>query len=231
MRYSILVLCSILFATLAMAQNDRDYIRRGNRLMKDTVYAKAQVQYQKAIEQDNTNSQAHYNLGNSLVFQDKAEDAMKEYEQAVKMETNKIRRSQVYHNMGVLLQSSKQYDKALACYKNSLKNDPSNDETRYNYALCLYQMKKQQGQQDNQDQEQDDKGQDEKNQKDQQEQQKQNQQNDQKQEQKEQPDPQKMSKENAEQMLKAAMQDEKATQEKVQQQQQQPQDKRLQKQW
>lgn len=223
----------LLFASLSLsAQSDRDYIRRGNRLVKDTLYSKAQVQYQKAIEVDNANPQAHYNLGNSLLFQNKAEDAMKEYEQAARMETNKIRRAKVYHNMGVVLQSAKQYDKALACYKNSLRNDPTNDETRYNYVLCLYQMKNQQGGgEDNQDQNQDDKGNDQKNQKDQQEQQKQEKKNEQKQDQQQQPDPEKISKENAEQMLKAAMQDEKATQEKVQQAQQQPQQKRLKKQW
>ena len=226
-----LIVITLLYSIVAFPQTDRDYVRRGNRQMKDTLYAKAQVQYQKAIEADNTNTQAHYNLGNSLVFQEKAEDAMKEYEQAAKMETNKMRKSQIYHNMGVINQTSKQFDKAVACYKEALKNDPANDETRYNYALCLYQMKNQQGGENNQDQQQDDQGQDEKQEQDKQEQQKQQQQNDQKQEQQPQPDPEKMSKENAEQMLKAAMQDEKETQEKVQQAQQQPQDKRLQKQW
>ena len=90
----------------AVAQNDRDYIRRGNRFMRDSIFDKAQIEYQKAIEADNTNAMAHYNLGNALLYQNKAEDAMKEYEQAAKMETNKIRKAQDYHNMGVLLQSA-----------------------------------------------------------------------------------------------------------------------------
>ena len=209
----------------AVAQNDRDYIRRGNRFMRDSIFDKAQIEYQKAIEADNTNAMAHYNLGNALLYQNKAEDAMKEYEQAAKMETNKIRKAQVYHNMGVLLQSAKQIDKALACYKESLRNNPAQDDTRYNYVLCLYQLKNNQNQ-DNQDQEKDDQGEDQKNEKD-----KQEQKNEDKQEEKEQPDPNKMSKENAEQMLQAAMQDEKETQEKVQQAMQQPQRKRLKKQW
>ena len=74
----------MLFACLSVlqlsAQNDRDYVRRGNRLMRDTVperlqenAPKAQVQYQKAIEYDNTNAIAHYNLGNALLNQNKAE--------------------------------------------------------------------------------------------------------------------------------------------------------------
>lgn len=219
----------IIIPFASFAQNERDYIRRGNRFMKDSLYSKAQVEYQKAIEIDNTNAIAHYNLGNSLVFQNKAEDAMKEYETASKFERNKLRLSQMYHNMGVLLQSAKQFDKAIVCYKNSLRNNPSSDETRYNYALCLYQIKKNGGNQDNNDQSQNE--QDDKKEKDKNEQQKQNKNSEKEQEKNKEPEPNQMSKENAEQMLKAVMQDEKSTQEKMQKALQNPQQKRLQKQW
>ena len=218
----------LIFSMTAMAQTDRDYIRRGNRLMRDSVYDKAQVEYQKAIEKDNTNPISHFNLGNALLYQNKAEDAMKEYETAARLEKDKMRLAQIYHNMGVVLQSAKQFDKAVACYRNSLRNDPTNNETRYNYALSLFQLKKNQGGQDNQDQQKDDKGQDEKKE---QEQQQQKQEQDKKDEQQQQPQPEQMSRENAEQILNAAMQDEKATQEKIQKAQQKRQQKQLQKQW
>ncbi len=224
-----LAFCLLCFSLAAMSQTDRDYIRRGNRLMRDSVFDKAQVEYQKAIERDNTNPISHYNLGNALLYQNKAEDAMKEYETAARLEKDKGRLAQIYHNMGVVLQAAKQFDKAVACYRNSLRNDPTNNETRYNYALSLFQLKKNQSSQDNQDQQKDDKGQDEK--KEQQQQQQQQQQQDKKEEQQQQPQPQQMSRENAEQMLNAAMQDEKATQEKIQRAQQQHQRKQLQKQW
>lgn len=225
---SVSTVCLLLFCLAAFSQTDRDYIRRGNRLMRDSVYDKAQVEYQKAIEKDNTNPISHYNLGNALLYQNKAEDAMKEYETAARLEKDKGRLAQIYHNMGVILQSAKQFDKAVACYRNSLRNDPTNDETRYNYALSLFQLKKNQGGQDNQDQQKDDKGQDEKKE---QEQQQQKQEQDKKDEQQQQPQPEQMSRENAEQMLNAAMQDEKATQEKIQKAQQKRQQKQLQKQW
>ena len=230
MSNKIITLLFFLLASLcAVAQNDRDHVRRGNRLMRDTLYAKAQVEYQKAIEADNTNAIAHYNMGNALLYQNKAKDAIKEYDTATKFEKNKMRLSKIYHNMGVLLQSAKQYDKALACYQNSLRNNPACNETRYNYALCLYMLKKGGGQ-NNQDQQQDQNGKDEKKEQEKQEQQKQDKKNEQKQEEKPKPEPD-MSKENAEQMLKAAMQDEKSTQEKLQRALQQPQRKQLQKQW
>ena len=221
---SVTAVCLLFVSLAAMSQTDRDFIRRGNRFMRDSVYDKAQVEYQKAIEKDNTNPISHYNLGNALLYQNKAEDAMKEYETAARLEKDKGRLAQIYHNMGVMLQSAKQFGPAVDCYRKSLRNDPTNNETRYNYALSLYQLKQNQNNQDNQDQQKDDKGQDEK-------QEKQQQQDKKDEQQQQQPQPEQMSRENAEQMLNAAMQDEKATQEKIQKAQQKRQQKQLQKQW
>lgn len=220
--------CLLFFSLAAMSQTDRDYIRRGNRYMRDSIYDKAQVEYKKAIEKDNTNPISHFNMGNALLYQNKPEDAMKEYETAARLEKDKGRLAKIYHNMGVLCQAAKQFGPAVDCYRKSLRNDPTNNETRYNYALSLYQLKKNQDNQDNQDQEKDDKGQDEKQEKEQQQQQQQDKKDEQQQQQ---PQQEQMSRENAEQMLNAAMQDEKATQEKIQRAQQQRQQKRLKKQW
>lgn len=216
------------------AQNDRDYVRRGNRLLRDSVNRqknsdKAIVQYKKAVEYNPSCAIAHYNMGNALLLDGKVQDAMKEYEQAARLEKDSKRLSDVYHNMGVILQSAKQFDKAIECYKQSLRNDPANDETRYNYVLCQRQLKNQQND-NNQNQ---DKNKD----KDQQQQQKQQQQQDkqdkekEKEKQQQQQQEQEMSRENAEQMLQAAMQREKDTQEKVRRQQQQSRRRQLLKQW
>ena len=217
----------LLLSLATIAQTDRDYIRRGNRLMRDSIYDKAQVEYQKAIERDNTNPISHYNLGNALLYQNKAEDAMKEYETAARLEKDKARLAQIYHNMGVLLQSAKQFDKAVACYRNSLRNDPTNNETRYNYALSLFQLKRGDGEGGDSDQDKDDQGKDEKEEKEQQQQQDQ----EKKEEQQQQAEPEQMSRENAEQMLNAAIQEEKQTQERMKKAQQQNGKRVLQKNW
>lgn len=220
------------------AQNMRDYVRRGNRLMLDTLggsdYSeKAIVQYKKALDMDSTFSISRYNLGNALIRQSKPQEAMTEYLAAAKYETDKNRLSDIYHNMGVLLQSSKKYAEAVECYKESLRNNPSNDETRYNYVLAKWHLKNQQNEnQDNKDQQQDqqDKEKKEQQQKQEKEQEKEKQQKQQSQQQEEQAKPD-MSKENAERLLQAAMRNEKETQEKIQRQQQDVPRRRLQKQW
>lgn len=240
-RFVVLLMTLCCCIVSVQAQTARDYIRRGNRLMLDTLGGndeseKAIVQYKKAIEMDTTMAIAHYNLGTALIRQNNAQEAMKEFQTAAKFETDKKRLSDIYHNMGVLLHVGQKYAEAVECYKESLRNDPSNHETRYNYILAKWHLKNQQGdggeneqdqkdkeqQQDKQDEKQNqqqnqDKRQEEKNQQDQQSQKKEEQPN--------------MSKENAERILQAAMRNEKETQEKIQRQQQDTPRRRLLKQW
>ena len=240
-RLFLLVIISCCCIGVADAQNLRDYVRRGNRLMTDTLGGsdfseKAIVQYRKAQEIDSTYAISRYNLGNALIRQSNPQDAMKEYVAASKYEKDKQRLSDIYHNMGVLLQASKKYAEAVECYKESLRNDPSNDETRYNYVLAKWYLKSQQDNQqdgDGEDQEQkDQKNQEEKQQDNQQQQQQQEQKQEKNQPQQSQPhDKENMSKETAERLLQAAMRNEKETQEKIQRQQQDAPRRRLQKQW
>lgn len=192
----------------------RDYLRSGNKLYQDSLFVKAEVDYRKALEQDPNSTDAMYNLGNSLLMQQKAKEAMEQFEAASRIEKDKSKLAQIYHNMGVILQSSKQYPQCIEAYKQALRNNPKDDETRYNLALAQKLLKDQQQQQDqqqNQEQKQDQKQDDKQQNKEQQDQQNKNQQQNQQQQQ----NKDQMSKENAEQLLNAVMQDEKNVQDKV----------------
>ena len=223
------MLLLLLAATTASAQmTDRQYIRQGNKQFRSGDYANAEVSYRKAIEKNAKNPQAAFNLGNALMAQKKDSAAVEQFEGAARLETNSLRKAQAYHNMGVICQTHKMYGEAIEAYKNALRLNPKDDETRYNLVLCKHQKQKQDQQQQNQQGGDDDKKQDDK-QKDQQQPDQQKDKQDDKQ-QKEQPKPQ-MSKDNAEQLLNAAIQNEKQTQEKLEQQQQQPQRRNIQKNW
>lgn len=193
-----------LAGTMYGQKTERDYLRSGNRLYKDSTFVKAEIDYRKALELNPKSSDAMYNLGNALLMQQKGKEAMEQFEAASRVEKDKEKLAQIYHNMGVILQSSKQLPQCIEAYKQALRNNPKDDETRYNLALAQKQLKDQQQQQQNQDQQQQQN-------KDQQEQEKKNQQN----QQNPQQNQNEMSKENAEQLLKAAMQDEKDVQDKV----------------
>ena len=222
------MLCLLLVAASASAQmTDRQYIRQGNKQFRSGDYANAEVSYRKAIEKNVKNPQAAFNLGNALMAQKKDSAAVEQFEGAARLETNPLRKAQAYHNMGVICQTHKMYGEAIEAYKNALRLNPKDDETRYNLVLCKHQKQKQDQQQQNQQGGDNDKKQDDK-QKDQQQPDQQKDKQDDKQQ--EQPKPQ-MSKDNAEQLLNAAIQNEKQTQEKMKQQQQQPQRRNVQKNW
>lgn len=211
------MLLGLMFVSVAVygQKTERDYLRSGNKLYKDSTFVKAEVDYRKALELEPKSTDAMYNLGNALLMQQKAKEAMEQFEAASRVEKDKAKLAQIYHNMGVILQSSKQLPQCIEAYKQALRNNPKDDETRYNLALAQKQLKDQQQQQDQnqeKDQKQDQKKDEQQQNKDQQEQDKKDQQqNNQQQQQNE----NQMSKENAEQLLKAAMQDEKNVQDKV----------------
>lgn len=215
-------LCIMFFAfsVLAYSQTDRQLIREGNRLYHKKDYTKAEVLYRKAIAKNRENPQAIYNLGSTLLMQKKDSAAMEQYEKATKLEKNKTRLAKVYHNIGVILQSHQMYGEAEEAYKQSLRNNPNDNETRYNLALCKRKNNNQQNkqQQKKQQQKQDKKQQQQEKQQKKQEQQPQNNQ-------------QRMSKENAEQLLNAAIQNEKSTQQRIKKAMQKPQRQTLEKNW
>ena len=220
----------ILFLAIAGSvfaqKTDRDYLRSGNKLYNDSLFIKAEVDYRKALEQNPQSTDAMFNLSNSLLMQQKAKEAMEQLESVAKIEKDKSKLAEIYHNMGVILHVNKQYPQCIEAYKEALRNNPKDDETRYNLALAQKMLKDQQQQQQDQQQNQDQK-------QDKKEEQKQDQQQNQQEKQQQQNQQQnknEMSKENAQQLLNAVMQDEKDVQEKVKKQIQ-IQGKKLEKDW
>ena len=213
-----LLLCVGAGQALAQEKTDRDYLRSGNKLYNDSLFIKAEVDYRKALELNPKSTDAMFNLANALLMQQKAKEAMEQYESVSKIEKDKEKLAQIYHNMGVILQSSKQLPQCIEAYKESLRNNPKDDETRYNLALAQKQLKDQQQDQQNQDQQQQQQEQKEDKQDQNKDQQEQDQKDQQQNQQQQQQNKNEMSKENAQQLLNAVMQDEKNVQDKVKKQ-------------
>jgi tetratricopeptide (TPR) repeat protein len=215
---------------LAQEKTERDYLRSGNKLYNDSLFIKAEVDYRKALEINPKSTDAMFNLANTLLMQQKAKEAMEQYQSVSKIEKDKDKLAQIFHNMGVILQSSKQYPQCIEAYKESLRNNPKDDETRYNLALAQKLLKDQQQDQHNQDQQQQQQEQKEDKQDQNKDQQEQDQKDQQQNQQQQQQNKNEMSKENAQQLLNAVMQDEKNVQDKVKKQLQ-IQGKKLEKDW
>lgn len=210
-------------ALVGFAHTDRQHIRYGNRWFKQDNYVKAEAEYRKAVDKNPSNPQALYNLGCALLMQKKDSAAIQQFEHAGKIETDPKRKAMAYHNIGWICQSLKMYGEAAEAYKESLRNNPSDNETRYNLALCMRQQKKNKQDKDKQQQKkQQNKGENKSKEKKEQ---------DKNQKQQQQKQQEKMSKENAEQMLNAAMQQEQQTQQRIKDAMRQNRSRKLQKNW
>lgn len=231
----ILLFC-LLTASVACAygqRSDRSFVRKGNRMFEDSLFIKAEENYLKAVDMNPELLEGYYNLGNAYTAQQKPNEAVEQYRKIAnalegrkkelledpatsKKDLDKCKQdlAKTYHNTGVVYHMCEQYDKAVEAYKQALRNNPQDDETRYN--MILAQRMLQQQQQDQQQQQQQDQQQQQQEQE--QQQQDQQQQEEQQQQEQEQEQQQDMSRENAEQILEAAMQDEKDVQDRVQEQ-------------
>lgn len=218
-QYIVLMIVCML-SSILHAQTDRQFIRKGNKLFRNQNFVKAEVEYRKAVSKNSSNSQALYNLGTALLMQQKDSAATDMLQKSGKQETSKIRKAQSYHNIGYICQHHQMYAEAIQAYKEALRNNPMDSETRYNLALCKKLLKS-----NSQDKKQ-------KNAKDKKEDDKDKQQKEKEQNKKEQQKAKdSMSKENAEQLLKAAIQDEKMTQQRISKAKQQSGNRKLQKNW
>ena len=167
LRYIILAFVALFATSVSMAQTAnvkevRRYVKRGNRMLHSGQRDKAYEQYKKAYKADSTNVLVNYNLATSM-FPDewkimkpdtKRDSVMAQYfmrsadEHA---EDNPLRRSLAYHNLGVMhqiranqsgddQQKYQQLKQAIECYKQALRNNPHDDEARYNLVLCQHQL-------------------------------------------------------------------------------------------
>ena len=222
-RFFLIYLYMLVSVCVSAQSNDRDCIRMGNRYYTQGQFSKAATMYMKAIDKK-PSMEAYYNLGTALAMQGQDSTAYERYNDAVKMSgQNNLKKAKLFHNMGNLQYASKNYDLAVQLYKSSLRCNPYDNETRYNLAKALHELKKNQknnngGSGGGQGNDKNNKNKDKngKNDKKEQNQNQNNNQNNQNQNNKKKEQPQSnMSESAAEQLLNSAQQDEKGVQEKI----------------
>ena len=226
------VICLLLVHNVLSAQNEREYIRKGNKLYRKSEYAGSEGMYRKAQGQEKPAEDAGFNLGAALYKQGRFGEAAKEYgTDAASDRADTLKQAEGFYNLGNSLLKDQKYEESIKAYIKSLMLNPSDMQAKYNLAYAQDQLKKQEQQQQNQknqdqnkDQQQNDKKDNEKKE-DQQDKNKQDQNGDQQQQPQDQQDKQgqqqqqqqpSMSREDAKRLLDALAANEKETQEKVQ---------------
>jgi len=238
MKTVIAVIFMVGISFAASGQKERKFVRQGNDYfaegLKDTSkldtisFGKAEVAYRRALEIKPNDFHWQFNLADAIYKQKKSEEAAAEFEKLADQAQKPIEKAAIYHNLGNSFLTQKKFDPSIEAYKKSLRINPNDPETKYNLAYAM-KMKKEDEKKKQQNQNKQDKdnkkNQDKNNQNNNQNQDKnkdqnQNQNQNQKQQnQQNKPQQNKISRQNAEQMLQALENDEKQTQEKVKKEQ------------
>src|SRR5690554_7892283 len=133
-------------------------------------YAKAEADFRIKKSKAENKSIASYNLGNTIYKQESYEESKYSYLEVIEKSENKAEKHMAYHNLGNALMQEKNYQAAVDAYKNALRNNPYDEQTRYNFAVAKEMLDKNpppddQNQQDDQNQDQDQDDQNQENQK------------------------------------------------------------------
>jgi tetratricopeptide (TPR) repeat protein len=168
MKKQIFFLTAYIIGVLTLTAQEGEVINHifdGNQQAESKKFNEAEMAYRRALSKAPEKPEALYNLGNTHFEEQDFDEAKQRYFQTQKFTENKFSKQQAFHNLGNVFMKQKDYAKAVEAYKNALRNNPEDEETRYNYALAKELLKKEQDQQ-NQDQ-QDQQNEDEQENKDQ----------------------------------------------------------------
>ncbi len=121
-------------------------------------YPEAEAKYRIEKSKSENKSSASYNLGNTIYKQESYEESKYSYIETIENSQDKAEKHRAYHNLGNALMQEKNYQAAVDAYKNALRNNPYDEETRYNFALAKEMLDKNpppEDQNQNEDQNQD----------------------------------------------------------------------------
>lgn len=117
----------------------------------------AEANYRRAISKSRDNYVASFNLGNTYFENENYEEALYRFQETIDNSDSKLEKHKAFHNIGNILMKQERCKEAVEAYKNALRFNPKDDETRYNFALAKECMENQS------DKNKDDEGEDEEN--------------------------------------------------------------------
>jgi len=212
---NLLFILSFLMSIASIAQNKKSFLRDGNKLYTDSSYNESEIQYRKSLEKDQDYFNASFNLADAVYKQERFEEASALFDALKDNAPTKNDLAKVYHNLGNSLVKEQRLEEAIDAYKDALRINPNDEDTRHNLALSKQKKQEQENQEDKEEQEEQEEQEEDK--KEQEQKEKENQeQNEEEQNQPEEEKKEEMSKDDAEKMLEAIQQQEKELQEELQ---------------
>jgi tetratricopeptide (TPR) repeat protein len=226
-----LLMFSALAPVFCDAQEERTLTRQGNKDFNKGNYTDAEANYKKALDKKNNFPEAIFNLGDAIYKQGKRyEEAAVKFDLAAKTFTDSSQKAKALHNLGNTFVSSEKYQEAVNAYKQALKMQPNDKDTKYNLAYAQAKLKQQQQNQDNKKDDKKDQDQKKPDSPDNKDNKGDNKKEENKDKQGQQLQP-KLSKEAAEKLLQALQNEEQKTQEKMNKKQARPVEVKIEKDW
>jgi tetratricopeptide (TPR) repeat protein len=151
LKFIVLILCVGLSSSV-MAQEDLETLAKTSQTFRADAdvainkdeFVSGEALYRKSISLEPQNTASKYNLGNAYYKKEKNKEAMRRFVQAAEVADTKSEKHKAFHNLGNTLMNAKMYKEAVEAYKNALRNNPTDDETRYNLALAKEMLEKEQ---------------------------------------------------------------------------------------
>ncbi|WP_299333357.1 tetratricopeptide repeat protein [uncultured Psychroserpens sp.] len=169
-----LIICAILMTTTSFSQDKdkerekqlkvdtaKNYVFEANELVDADNYISAEMEYRKAISKAPSVVAGSYNLGNTYYEKGNYDEALYRHTQAAENASTKTEKHKAYHNIGNILMKEELCQEAVEAYKNALRNDPTDDETRYNLAIAKECAAQQQQEKDQEEEKNDEDKEDE----------------------------------------------------------------------
>lgn len=142
----VMILCISIFSLSSFAQQSKEqtkeliaaqnYLSEAQQMLQKEKFPDAEANYRQAISLNPKDETAKYNLGTAYYGKEKNAEAMLRFKQAAVTATTKADKHRAFHNLGNTYMNEKKYTEAVESYKNALRNNPNDDETRYNLALA-----------------------------------------------------------------------------------------------
>ena len=138
---NILLILSFLISINSIAQDKKSFLRDGNKLYIDSNYNDAEIQYRKSLEKDQDYFNASFNLADAIYKQERFEEASALFDAIKNNAPNNNDLAKVYHNLGNSFSKEQKIEEAIKAYKNALRINPNDHDTRHNLALSIKQKK------------------------------------------------------------------------------------------
>ena len=141
MKYVLVFLLTISASSVFAQEKDKafqksnDFIYQGNTLIEDD-FISAEKEYRKAISKKPSNAVGSYNLGNAYYETKNFDEALLRHIEAANAAKTKEEKHRAFHNIGNTLMEQKKCKEAVEAYKNALRNNPSDEESRYNLVVA-----------------------------------------------------------------------------------------------